>query len=64
MAVPAAIDLLALAVVIQTRSRELVNRWPGRIVARICWSWTPGAKQWWWGEDPPAPVAPKKAKSQ
>ena len=33
MAVLAAIDLLAIAVVIQTRSRELVNRWTGRIVA-------------------------------
>ena len=33
MAVLAAVDLLAIAVVIQTRSRELVNRWTGRIVA-------------------------------
>ena len=33
MAVLAAIDLLAIAVVVQTRSRELVNRWTGRIVA-------------------------------
>ena len=33
MAVLAAIDLLAIAVVIQTRSRELVNRWTGRIVS-------------------------------
>src|SRR4051812_4841749 len=33
MAVLAAIDLLAIAVVIHTRSRELVNRWTGRIVA-------------------------------
>jgi hypothetical protein len=33
IAVLAAIDLLAIAVVIQTRSRELVNRWTGRIVA-------------------------------
>jgi hypothetical protein len=28
-----AIDLLAIAVVIQTRSRDLVNRWTGRILA-------------------------------
>ena len=27
------IDVIALAVVIQTRSRELVNRWTGRLVA-------------------------------
>ena len=33
MAVLAAIDLLAIAVVIQTRSRELVNRWTSHIVA-------------------------------
>jgi len=33
LAVLAAIDLLAIAVVIQTRSRELVNRWTGRIVS-------------------------------
>ena len=33
IAVLAAIDLVAIAVVIQTRSRELVNRWTGRIVA-------------------------------
>ena len=33
IAVLAAIDLLAIAVVIQTRSRELVNRWTSHIVA-------------------------------
>ena len=33
MAILAAIDLLAIAVVIQTRSRELVNRWTGRIIS-------------------------------
>ena len=33
MAVLAAIDLLAITVVIQTRSRELVNRWTSHIVA-------------------------------
>jgi len=33
IAVLAAIDLVAIAVVIQTRSRELVNRWTGRLVA-------------------------------
>ncbi len=27
-----AIDVLALAVVLKTRSRELVNRWTGRVV--------------------------------
>jgi len=33
MAALAVIDLLAIATVAQTRSRELVNRWTGRIVA-------------------------------
>jgi len=33
MATLAVIDLLAIATVAQTRSRELVNRWTGRIVA-------------------------------
>jgi len=32
MAALAVIDLLAIATVAQTRSRELVNRWTGRIV--------------------------------
>jgi hypothetical protein len=33
MATLAVIDLLAIAAVAQTRSRELVNRWTGRILA-------------------------------
>jgi hypothetical protein len=33
MTVLVAIDALAIAAVIRTRSRELVNRWTGRIVA-------------------------------
>ena len=33
MSVLVFIDVLAVAVVIQTRSRELVNRWTGRLVA-------------------------------
>lgn len=33
MSVLVVIDALALAVVIRTRSRELVNRWTGRLVA-------------------------------
>ena len=33
MVLLAAIDVVAIAVVIQTRSRDLVNRWTGRIVA-------------------------------
>ena len=33
MSVLVVIDVLAVAVVIQTRSRELVNRWTGRLVA-------------------------------
>jgi len=33
MAALAVIDLLAIAAVAQTRSRELVNRWTGRILA-------------------------------
>jgi len=33
MSVLVVIDVLAVGVVIQTRSRELVNRWTGRLVA-------------------------------
>jgi len=33
MSLLVAIDAIALAVVIRTRSRELVNRWTGRLVA-------------------------------
>ena len=33
MSVLVFIDVLAVAVLIQTRSRELVNRWTGRLVA-------------------------------
>lgn len=33
MAALVVIDVLAVAAVVQTRSRELVNRWTGRIVA-------------------------------
>jgi hypothetical protein len=33
MTVLVAIDILAIAAVVQTRSRELVNRWTGRIIA-------------------------------
>jgi len=33
MAALVVIDLVAIAAVVQTRSRELVNRWTGRILA-------------------------------